>query len=250
MGIANKVELTRRICPVLFAMDTSGSMGANGGAPIGASNAAMEGTIPELVSMNMENPDNEIRIAILTFDSGVKVITGETELVDPAAFVWKDLNAFGGTSMGAAFRKMNDLLSVSNGIMDRASGSVAPVLFLLSDGEPTDDYKEGLRLLKENNWYKVAARVAVGYGDANDAVLEEFTGNRETILHANDPVQLKEMIRFVTITSSMVASQGKKMIDKAGEKQEDPDDTTKAVAKALKKAPAGLSTNTDPNEKW
>ena len=44
--------------------------------------------------------------------------------------------------------------------MKHASGSVAPVLFLLSDGEPTDDYKAGLQKLKANNRYKIAVRVA------------------------------------------------------------------------------------------
>ena len=253
MGIGNKVEITRRICSVIFMLDTSGSMS---GAPIGAVNAAVEGILPELESMNGDNPDVKIRIGILTFDSGVKWVTGEKELVDPASYTWKDLNAFGGTSMGAGFKKLNEALSVTSGIMNHATGSVAPVLFLLSDGEPTDNYRESLRVLQENNWYKVAGRVAIGYGESNDDVLREFTGNPETVLHSNDPVELKNLIQFVTITSSMVASKGRKttgtdgQTGKPGQEPENPDDTTNAVASALKTAPPGLSTTTDPDEKW
>ena len=254
MGIGNKIEIARRICPVLFMLDTSGSMS---GAPIGAVNAAVEGVLPELVSMNNDNTDTKIQIGIMTFDSAVNWVTGDKELADPASYKWKDLNAFGGTSMGAGFEKLNKALSVSTGMMDHATGSVAPVLFLLSDGEPTDDYKKGLSALQENNWYKVAARVAIGYGEnSNDEVLREFTGNTETVLHSNDPFELKNLIRFVTITSSMVASKGRGAAGtagkkgKAGQTPENPDDTTNAVADALKTSAPGLSATTDPDEEW
>ena len=205
MDITKKLEISRRMCPVIFLLDTSGSMS---GAPIGAVNAAMESVLPELISMNDKNPDNEIQIAVMTFDFGVTLVTGEGGLVAPENYSWNDLNADGGTAMGAAFRELNKILSAKTGFMKHATGSVAPVLFLLSDGEPTDDYQEGLQLLKQNNWYKFAARVAIGYGDSNDDVLREFTGNVETVLHTNDPKDLTKMIKFVTITSSMVASTG------------------------------------------
>ena len=113
-----------------------------------------------------------------------------------------------------------------------------------------------MRVLQENNWYKVAGRVAIGYGESNDDVLREFTGNPETVLHSNDPVELKNLIHFVTITSSMVASKGKKTAGTTGQRAtseqtpENPDDTTNVVAGALKTAPPGLSTTTDPDEKW
>lgn len=240
MGMLDKAEISRRMCPVIFLLDTSGSMS---GAPLGAVNAAMEGVLPELISMNNDNPDIEIEIAVLTFETDTQWVTG-FGLVSPDSYVWNDLNEGGGTSMGAAFRELANALSVSHGFMNRASGSVAPVLFLLTDGEPTDDYQEGLQILKENNWYKVAAKVAIGYGQSNDAVLREFTGNSETVLHTNDPKALKRMIRFVTITSSMVASTGK------GMETEGSDDTTNAVAQALKMAPPTLSSLTDPDEEW
>lgn len=240
MGMLDKAEISRRMCPVIFLLDTSGSMD---GAPLGAVNAAMEGILPELVSMNNDNPDIEIQIAVLTFESETEWVTGNG-LVNPETYKWEDLDAGSLTSMGAAFRELVNALSVSHGFMNRASGSVAPVLFLLTDGEPTDNYQDALQILKENNWYKVAAKVAIGYGDSNDSVLREFTGNSETVLHTNDPKDLKKMIRFVTITSSMVASTGK------GTDEEDSDDTTNAVAQAIKAAPPILSSSVDPNEEW
>lgn len=207
MELLKRVEIPRKMCPVIFLLDTSGSMG---GAPIGAVNEAIRNVLPELISMNEDNPDNEIKVAIQTFDYDAKWAVVETELATPEDVKdnWRDLDASGYTAMGAAFKALNDKLSVSHGFMQRASGSVAPVLFLLSDGEPTDDYKSGLLELQKNNWYKIAVRVAVGYGDFNEQILREFTGNEGTVLSTSDPNSLRNTIRFVAVTSLRVASQG------------------------------------------
>jgi uncharacterized protein YegL len=245
MSMLEKKTITRRVCPVIFLLDTSGSMS---GAPIGAVNAALEGILPELISMNNDNTDAEIEVAIMTFDTGIAWPTGKN-LINPEKYIWSDLNANGITAMGAAFRELNNVLSISHGFMNHASGSVAPVLFLLTDGEPTDSYQDGLQALKENNWYKVAAKVAIGYGESNDTILREFTGNIETVLHTNDPKDLKQMIRFVTITSSMIASTGKGVATSANVVV-DPDNMTNTVAAALKAAPPRLSDAYDSDEEW
>ncbi|MBR4382482.1 MAG: VWA domain-containing protein, partial [Selenomonadaceae bacterium] len=225
--------------------DTSGSMS---GAPIGAVNRAIENVMPELVSMNESNADNEIKVAVMTFDYDAKWVIGEDELLSPEDVTnsWRDLDANGYTSMGAAFRSLNEKLSVSHGFMKRASGSVAPVLFLLSDGEPTDDYRAGLQVLQKNNWYKIAVRVAVGYGEANDEILREFTGNEGTVLHSNDPNDLKNTIRFVAVTSSRVASQGSSV--SPDDDNANPDDNTGNVADALKNQ--GALGNATADEDW
>jgi len=243
MSILKKTEVARRICPVIFLLDTSGSMS---GQPIGAVNAAIEGILPELISMNDDNPDIEIEFAIMTFDSGIRWVTGDNGLINPANHAWNDLNASGFTAMGAAFNELNNKLSASNGFMNKASGSVAPVLFLLSDGEPSDEYKDGLQKLQNNNWYKVAVRVAIGYGQSDDSVLAEFTGNSETVLHTNDPKALKNLIKFVAITSSKVASAGNKGGDAQSNTpadQQTANDMTNALADALKTSPPSLDTD-------
>ena len=242
MGMLDKVEIPRKMCPVIFMLDTSGSMS---GAPIGAVNAAIENVLPELISMNDSNPDNEIRVAIMTFSFGADWIVGGEELLSPddVKNSWNDLNAGGPTSMGAAFHALNEKLSVSHGFMKRAAGSVAPVLFLLSDGEPTDDYLDGLQKLKNNNWYKIAVRVAVGYGDSNDDVLRDFTGNPETVMHTNDANELKKMIKFIAVTSSRVASQGSNVST-----ADDPDNNTQKTADALQNQGGGLNASAD--EDW
>lgn len=243
--LTDRVEMPRKMCPVIFLLDTSGSMG---GAPIGAVNAALESVLPELISMNGSNPDAEIKVAIMTFDFDAEWKFGGEELLLPADIQnsWNDLDANGPTSMGAAFRALDEKLSISHGFMQHASGSVAPVLFLLSDGEPTDDYQAGLQRLKENNWYQVAVRVAVGYGDSNDDVLREFTMNAETVMHTDNPADLKKMIKFIAITSSRVASKGSGVMPEGA--NVNPDDNTGGVATALQAQ--GGSLNASADEKW
>jgi uncharacterized protein YegL len=83
-----------------------------------------------------------------------------------------------------------------------------PTIFLISDGEPTDDYKGGLAKLKGNSWYKDAMRVslAIGGDDANTENLKEFTGNSETVLKVHTPEALRKFIRFVSVTSAQIGS--------------------------------------------
>lgn len=235
-----RLEIPRRIGPVILLTDTSFSVS---GKPLHAINNGIKNTLGLLSSMNKENADVEIRIAVLEFNTDVKWVTGR-QLTDPSSIEWKDLTANGCTSMGKAFKELNQVLSVNRGIMNHATGSVSPVIFLLSDGDPTDAYKEALDELKENNWYKVAARAAIGYGNSNDDVLREFTQNAETVLHTDSPEELKRLIQFVTITSSMVTSN-----NYGGDMDEEDTDMTKKVANALKTAPPKLA-DTGDDLKW
>lgn len=245
MGIADREGAPRRLCPVFFLLDTSGSMS---GAPIGAVNSAMENVLPELASMNYSNSDAEIGVGVVSFNFSADWIP-ERAIKDPESFPWNALDALGGTNMGAAFDQLNDALSKSHGLMKRATGSVAPVLFLLSDGEPTDDWQPALERLKQNNWYKASIKVAIGYGESsNDAVLAEFTGTMENVIHTNDPNDLKRMIKFVAIRSSQVASDGTQA-GPGGTQGEEKKDTNSEIGKIIKdELPEILAE--DPNDDW
>ena len=212
--LLSRAGVVRRVCPVFFLLDCSGSMS---GLPIGAVNSAMEDILPKLAEMNANNPDAEMKVAILKFGSDksdydiAEWVTGDDGLVDLEDYRWeKYLEANGSTPMGEAFGKLNKALSVKDGFMKRASGSVAPVLFLLSDGRPTDEalVEVNLQKLQQNNWYKLAVRVAGGYGDYDRDTLVKFTQNEETVLETNDPNVLAKKIKFVVVRSSMVASRG------------------------------------------
>jgi hypothetical protein len=57
--------------------------------------------------------------------------------------------------------------------------------------------------LKQNNYFKLAIKVAVAIGDsANKDVLKEFTGSMEAVLETHNAMDLKEII-YQIVSSSM-----------------------------------------------
>jgi len=202
MALTDAVEIPRRTMVLFFVVDTSGSMA---GSKLGAVNTAIEEVIPAIKEISDENADAQIKIAALEFSSGTRWITanGPMELDQ---FHWNDLEASGVTDLGEACKALNEKLS-TKAFMKEATGSFAPAIFLLSDGEPTDDWKNGLGILKQNNWFKTAVKVAVAIGDeANKDVLAEFTGTMEAVLEVHNAKVLKKMIKFVSVRASQVAS--------------------------------------------
>jgi uncharacterized protein YegL len=212
------VEVARRTMVLFFVVDTSGSME---GAKIGTLNSAIEDVIPEIRQISTENADAQIKIAVLEFSEGAKWLTPAP--IEVSDYAWNYLNADGITDFGAACKELNAKLS-RDAFMSDVAGSFAPAVFLLSDGEPTDDYKHYLGELWQNNWFKKAIKAAVAIGDdANKDVLKEFTGSMESVLTVHSPEALRKMIRFVSVTASQIGSKsssvGKAGVDEVASKQ-------------------------------
>jgi len=202
MALTDAVEIPRRTMVLFFVVDTSGSME---GSKLGAVNTAIEEVIPAIKEISDENADAQIKIAALEFSNGARWITTSGPM-ESDQFHWNDLQASGVTDLGAACKALNEKLS-TKAFMKEATGSYAPAIFLLSDGEPTDDWRGGLGVLKQNNWFKTAVKVAVAIGDdANKDVLAEFTGTKEAVITVHKPEALKKMIKFVSVRASQVAS--------------------------------------------
>jgi uncharacterized protein YegL len=187
---------------LFFLVDTSGSME---GSKIGAVNAAIEEVIPALKDVSEENADAIIKVAALEFSSGARWIT-KNGPVETDNFHWVDAEAAGVTDLGAALLELDSKLS-RKAFMEQATGSFAPVIFLLSDGGPTDDFEGALATIQKNSWFKVASKVAVAIGeDADLAILEKFTGFKEAVLTVHSAKALKNMIKKVAVRSSQIAS--------------------------------------------
>ena len=200
MNPLEAVEIARRQMTLFFIVDTSGSMN---GEKIAAVNTAIREVLPEIADISSENADAQIKVACLQFASDVNWLFRPT---DVEGMTWTDLHAEGMTSLGTAFNELNAKLSRKE-FLDSPTGNFAPVLFLMSDGQPTDEFHQALDRLRENRWFQVAIRVAIAIGDdADKNILKEFTGNSELVLTAHTPEALKQMIRFVSVTSSKIGS--------------------------------------------
>lgn len=214
--------VARRTMVLFFLIDKSGSMVGN---KIGAVNDAIVNVLPMVKEIADNNADAEIKVAVLEFSSGVNWLYDEPKLLDD--FIWQDVQASGLTSLGEACKELESKLHKAehSGFMSSGSGSYAPVVILLSDGEPTDDFEGGLRKLKGNSWFKHAIKLAIAIGnDASQEKLADFAGTSEAVFTVHNIEQLRQMIRLAVITSSMVGSQSA-LVDAGLDKQKQTTDT-------------------------
>ena len=210
----NAMGVSKRSLVLFFLIDTSGSMK---GTKIGELNTAMEELIPEI--RRVGEADTDVKIAVLNFSSGCSWMY--TQPISIEDFEWTRLTAGGITDMGAAFNELADKLSRNN-FLNAPSLSFAPVIFLMTDGYPTDDYKSGIEKLRKNSWYKYALKVALGIGkEANDNMLAEFTESADTVVHAYSGGQLASLIKKVAVTSSQIGSKSMTLTDSNGELSEE-----------------------------
>jgi uncharacterized protein YegL len=111
-------------------------------------------------------------------------------------FRWTDLKAEGVTDMGKALSMLADQLS-PDAMPGRA---LPPVLVLISDGQPTDNFDNGLKMLLDQPWGKKAVRIAIAIGeDADQDVLQKFIGHPEfRPLQANNAETLVRYIKWAS----------------------------------------------------
>ena len=224
-------EVPRKTLVMFFLIDVSGSMY---GEKIGCVNDTMRELLPEMKDLSDKNPDAIVKLAVMKFSyEGV----WETPFpVDFDDYNWNDLVADGPTALGDACKKLNDKLSREEFLQDKV-GHLAPVIILLSDGEPNDDFSDGIEILKRNGWFNVAIKVAIGIGsDYNKDILIDFTGSKELVIDAQNSDMLKKMIKFVAVKSSEISSSNGDVTDKQKGQTEGQKQMIENVQDALEEA--------------
>lgn len=185
-------ELATRPLHFIWIADCSGSMGVDG--KIQALNTAIRDVIPLMQSVADENPYARVLVRAIKFSNGAQWhISQPTPIAD---FKWIDLTAEGVTDLGRALTLLADALKIPP-MSERA---LPPVLVLISDGQPTDDFDKGLKALFSQPWGKKAVRIAIAIGrDADLNVLQKFIDHPEIKpLQANNAEQLVKFIKWVS----------------------------------------------------
>jgi uncharacterized protein YegL len=164
------------------------------GSKIQSLNNAIKEAIPHMQSVADENPSAQVMVRAIRFSSGATWHIGSPTAV--ADFTWMDLDADGVTDMGKALSMVAEQLKIPP-MTDRA---LPPVLVLISDGQPTDDFGSGLKELMAEPWGKKSVRIAIAIGqDADHDVLQKFIGHTEIKpLQANNPEALVKYIKWVS----------------------------------------------------
>jgi uncharacterized protein YegL len=171
------------------------------GEKISTVNHAIQEAVPDMKDAADDNPNARLLVRILKFSTGAEWVTEDPVGIED--FSWDDLSAGGVTDLGRAF----DLLSEQLTIPPMSDRALPPVMVLLSDGQPTDDYRSALERLLNLPWGRKSVRVAISIGqDADDDMLYEFTGSRDLILPARNASTLAKMIKWASTVASMVSS--------------------------------------------
>jgi uncharacterized protein YegL len=223
--------LATRPLHFIFIADCSGSMA---GDKVQALNHAIREAIPHMREVAKGNPNAEVLVRSVKFSVGAQWHQSQPTNVE--TFEWKDLSAGGMTDMGQALSLVAGTLKTPP-MPERA---LPPVLVLVSDGEPTDDFDSGLRALMAEPWGKKAVRLGIAIGEgARVEVLQRFIGHNEIQpLQANNAEQLVRFIRWASTAVLQAAS---------------------APASQTQAAPAGVNVPlppppaaapSDPNDVW
>lgn len=190
-----------RRLPVYLLLDTSGSMS---GEPI----EAVKNGVQVLVSTLRQDPYalETAYISVVTFDSIAQQVIPLTDL---AAFQSPPISANGGTSLGAGLKLLAECIDreVLRSTPEQ-KGDWKPLVFIMTDGGPTDQWQNGLAEFKKR---KIGITVACAAGGAADTnVLKQITEVVVT-LDTADSTTIKAFFKWVSAsigTSSQKVESG------------------------------------------
>lgn len=180
-----------RPLPVFLLLDVSGSMAGRKIATLNQAAKEMLGTFAK-----EDETQSQIQMSIITFGGKARLHAPPT----PSSQIeWTELIADGGTPMGAAITMAKGMVEDKEATPSRA---YRPTVILVSDGQPTDDWREPLRSFVSDGRSAKCDRMAMAIGsDADEAVLSEFIkGTPHELFHAGNASQIHEFFKRVTMS--------------------------------------------------
>lgn len=191
-----------RRLPVYLLLDTSGSMM---GEPI----EAVKNGVQIMISSLRQNPQaiETAYLSIITFNTNAQQVVPLTDL---STFQSPDITASGTTSLGQALELVSTCIDKEVGITTAESkGDWKPLVFIMTDGIPTDDIQKGLSEIKKR---KTAFIVACAAGSGADtSTLKQLTENVVSLDVADGP-SISKFFAWVTasigVSSSKVEESG------------------------------------------
>ncbi|AFY70435.1 von Willebrand factor type A [Thalassoporum mexicanum PCC 7367] len=183
-------ELSPRPLHYILILDCSGSMAVDG--KIQALNKAIAAAIPGLRAIAKDYPQVRLLVRAITFADGARWHIDTPTPIEE--LVWPDVIADGVTDMGKALA----LVAVQMRASRLHRQALPPVLVLISDGYPTDDYMGGMRVLMAEPWAQQAVKVAIALGqDADHEILQTFIDRPDLQpMAANNPETLQAQLKW------------------------------------------------------
>lgn len=154
-------------CPCLLLLDTSGSMS---GEPIRELNQALQLFKNELMADSMTA--KRVEVALLTFGP-VELVT---DFVSAYSFVPPVLQAKGDTPLGKALEVGLEVLRQrKQRLRENGIDLYRPWIFLITDGEPTDEWRAITEQIKAGEEHKSFLFFALATGNAKLDALRQIS---------------------------------------------------------------------------
>lgn len=198
MGAAPRFMAAKaRPLPVLVLADVSGSMGEPR-EKIDVLNECIRRMLGDFATADIGR--GIIHVGVIAFSQGRAEL--HQELVPAAEASWTDMEARGGTPLGAALGLADSVLHDESVVPVRA---FSPTLVLVSDGMPTDEWEEALERLLDSPKGSNATRLAIAIGpdmtEQAKAVLRRFVSDEANgVFEAQDVGRIQQYFRWVTVT--------------------------------------------------
>lgn len=197
-------DFSRRL-PVYLLLDCSGSMM---GEPIEAVKQGIKALLSELRG----DPQalETAYLSVITFDSSARQVTPLTELLQ---FKEPEISAGGATALGEALNVLMDCVETEvRKSTETQKGDWRPLVFILTDGSPTDTETFREAVVKVRNM-KAANIIACAAGsNANTTYLKQIT---ESVLMMNS-LSAGDMAQFFAWVSGSVKTSSKSLDAKPG----------------------------------
>jgi uncharacterized protein YegL len=196
--VASVAENPEQRCPCVLLLDVSGSMN---GTPIEQLNAGLQAFCEsiqkdELAAMRVE-------IAIIAFGHTVDV---KQDFVTAYQFTPPVLSAGGPTPMGRAINLALDKLEEQKQIYKSAGVSYyRPWIFLITDGEPTDEWHASATRIQAMEEQKKVTFFAVGVDQANMSTLTQIAPKNRPPVKLNG-LDFRQMFLWLSSSLSRVSS--------------------------------------------
>ncbi|MEI6842693.1 MAG: VWA domain-containing protein [Methanomicrobiales archaeon] len=198
----------KKPCYYFWICDCSESMGlknrSNNLVKMDEINKAIPQAIEKIRDFQKNNQKGQITMRTIKFSDTAEWVDKDSIPVDQ--YMWKDLSADGITSLGAAFSKVAQALKTIEDGGTMPQKAYPPVLVLITDGYPTDEWNKGFDELMSQFWAQKAVRIAIALEGADDEILRAFIGDVDNadkkLVRINDS-DLPELAENITLATTI-----------------------------------------------
>lgn len=175
-------------------------------------NNAIDQTIDTMKKLDLSHNIAKVEIAIMELNREIKWIPAKPQEISNFHFQEIQCSLHAQSNYTSVYQELNEKLQEDQFLKE--AHDYHPIILLISDSQPTDDYNQALQICENNPWFHKAMRIALPiitdkhmnekqYRDSVDyEFMMDFTGQKEDrIFMISQLNQLSSVLEIVTMTT-------------------------------------------------